>query len=146
MKNSTAERPAQLAGATITPGLARQQRERERALRRVAKLRERASAEIEQLINFLDACDPYAATELEDAIDDGPIDDNELDGPQNGEDEESDPTEASLGSLDGKIDQTGWAAGQRGDFELDPAESGIGDYDGLAEQVGSQDWQDWAMA
>ena len=84
--------------------------------------------------------------ELEDNIDDGPIDDNELDGPENGEDEDSDPREASLGSLDRRIDQTGWAAGDRRDLEVDSAESGIGDYDGQGEQVGSQDWQQWAMA
>jgi hypothetical protein len=78
---------------------------------------------------------------LEDQVDDSPIDDNELDGPENGEDEESDPPEASLGSLDAKDDQTAWAAGGRRDLELDPAESGIADFDGLGEQVGSQDWQ-----
>ena len=84
-------------------------------------------------------------TELEDGVDDGPIDDDELDGPENGEDEESDPAEPSLGSLDSKEDQTAWAAGKGGDVELDPAESGIGDHDGLGEQVGSQDWQQGAM-
>jgi hypothetical protein len=82
--------------------------------------------------------------ELEDQVDDSPCDDNELDGPENGEDEESDPAEASLGSLE-RTDQTARAAGDRRDFELDPAESGIGDYDGLGEQVGSQDWQQGAM-
>lgn len=70
---------ARLAYASIPPGLARQERERERALRRLAKLREKASAEIERLIAFLDASDPYAATELEDQIDDHPCDDRELD-------------------------------------------------------------------
>jgi hypothetical protein len=44
------------------------------------------------------------------------------------------------------LDQTRWAAGDRRDLEQDPAESGIGDDDGLAEQVGSQDWQQGAMA
>lgn len=46
--------------------------------------------------------------------------------------------------LDGRDDQTAWAAGSRGDDELDPAKSGIGD--GLAEQLGSQDWQQGALA
>ena len=46
-------------------GLARQQRERERALRRVAKLRRKASDEIDRLLAFLDASDPYVSTELE---------------------------------------------------------------------------------
>ena len=79
--------------------------------------------------------------ELEDNVDDGRTDDNELDGPENGEDEESDPREATLGSLDGQPDQTRWAAGDRRDLELDPAESGIGDLDGLLEQIGANDWQ-----
>ncbi|MEH2561654.1 hypothetical protein [Bradyrhizobium sp. AZCC 2289] len=32
------------------------------------------------------------------------------------------------------------------DVEADPAESGIADLDGLLEQVGTQDWQQGAMA
>lgn len=32
------------------------------------------------------------------------------------------------------------------DPDLEPEESGIGDLDGLLEQLGSQDWQDGAMA
>lgn len=132
--------PLESAGK-ISPGLAIQQRQREKALRRVAKLRKKAAAEIERLLEFLDASDEYVTTELEDGVDDGPVDDNELDGPENGEDEDSDPGEPSLGSLDGKDDQTAWAAGNRSDRELDGAESGIGDYDGLLEQVGTQDWQ-----
>jgi hypothetical protein len=72
------ERPAQPAGAGITPGLARQQREREKALKRLAKLRQKASAEIDRLLAFLDANDPYVAAELEYAIDDGPCDSDEL--------------------------------------------------------------------
>ncbi|MGY3344695.1 MULTISPECIES: hypothetical protein [unclassified Bradyrhizobium] len=57
------------------------------------RLRKEASAEIERLIAFLDATDPYVTTELEA--------DND---------------------------------------------SGIGDWDGLHEQVGTQDWQQGAMA
>ena len=34
----------------------------------------------------------------------------------------------------------------RRDLELDHAESGIGDLDGLLEQLGTQDWQQGAMA
>jgi hypothetical protein len=41
-------------------------REREKALRRIAKLRKKAAAEIERLLAFMDASDPYASTELED--------------------------------------------------------------------------------
>jgi hypothetical protein len=71
-------RPARPADATITAGLARQQRERDKAIRRLFKLRAKASAEIERLIAFLDASDLDVATELEAAIDDGPCDTDEL--------------------------------------------------------------------
>jgi hypothetical protein len=54
--------------------------------------------------------------------------------------------EACLGSLDGRDDQTAWAAGGRRDLKVDGAESGIGDLDGLLEQVGTQDWQQGEMA
>jgi hypothetical protein len=134
------------AGGIISPGLARQQREREKALRRLAKLRQKASAEIERLLTFMDESDPYAATELEDQIDDGPCDDNELDGPENGEDEESDPAEPSLGSVgDVHFNQELWAAGDRRDLELDDGESGIADQDGLDEQAPLRDWQNVGM-
>jgi hypothetical protein len=80
--------------------------------------------------------------ELEDSVDDGPCDDDELDGPENGADEESDPAEPSLGSVgDMHFDQTRWAAGDRRDLEQDPADSGIADLDGLLEQVGCGGWQ-----
>jgi hypothetical protein len=62
----------------LPDGFVRQERQRERALKRVAKLRQKASAEIERLIDFMDATDRYAANELEDAIDDGPCDDQEI--------------------------------------------------------------------
>jgi hypothetical protein len=94
-ENSTAM-PVRPAGAIISTGLVKQQRQRERALKRLAKLRTKASAEIERLIAFLDASDPYAATELEDAIDDEPHDSDEL--------------EPALGSVDRAMDQTRWGA------------------------------------
>jgi hypothetical protein len=142
VKGGLAERAAPPAGASITAGLAKQQRERERALKRVARLRARASAEIERLLTFLDASDIYASTELEEQVDDQPCDDNELDGPENGEDEESDPAEPSLGSVgDLHFDQTRWADGCRRDLEQDGADSGIADPDGLLEQVGCGGWQ-----
>jgi hypothetical protein len=82
----------------------------------IGRLRKDAQDEIERLLRFLDETD-------------------------------GDPDlEPALGSLDGRDDQTAWAAGDRLDIEMDHAESGIGDYDGLAEQVGSQDWQQGAMA
>ena len=133
--------PASDAGAIFPTGLAKQQRQRERALKRLARLRTKAADEIVRLIAFLDASNPYAATELEEHIDDEPCDDNELDGPEHGEDEESDPAEPSLGSVgDVHFNQEGWAAGGRRDLELDGAESGIGDLDGLLEQIGTNDW------
>lgn len=64
--------------ASPETGLAHQERRRQATLRRLAKLREKAAAEIERLIAFLDASDPYAAAELEDAIDDHPCDTDEL--------------------------------------------------------------------
>lgn len=55
--------------------------------------------------------------------------------------------EPSLGSLgEHHPDQRRWAVGDRRDLERDDAESGIGDLDGLLEQLGSQDWQQGAMA
>jgi hypothetical protein len=118
----------------------------EEAFQAIGRLRKEARDEIDRLIRFLDKTDDYVSRELEDNVDDGPIDDDELDGPENGEDEESDPPEWSLGSLDGQTDQASWAAGSRADLEQDPAESGIADHDGLLEQVGTQDWQQGALA
>ena len=88
-------------------------------------------AEIERLIAFLNAGDPYVMTECE-PDDEG--DDSEL--------EDADPAEddglgePSLGSLDHNHSQERWARGGRRDLEQDPARSGIGDHDGLLEQVG----------
>ena len=78
--------------APILPaGLIQQQRKRERALKRIAKLKEKAAAEIERLLAFLDACDPYVTAELEDQVDDNPCDDTEL--------------EPSLGAFDAMTNQ-----------------------------------------
>ncbi|MCK1671231.1 hypothetical protein [Bradyrhizobium sp. 150] len=83
----------------------------------LGRLRKEAQDEIERLLAFLDSTEP----------------DPDL--------------EPSLGSLgEHHTDQTRWAAGDRRELEQDPAESGIGDLDGLLEQVGSQDWQQGAMA
>jgi hypothetical protein len=78
--------------SALPDGLVRQQREREKALKRAAKLRQKAADEIERLLAFLDASDPFA-TELEQAVDDGPCD----------ADSDAEP---SLGSFDRMIDQT----------------------------------------
>ncbi|NUU40361.1 hypothetical protein [Tardiphaga robiniae] len=44
----------------------------------IGSLRKEARDEIDRLIQFLDQTDDYVCRELEDAVDDGPIDDNEL--------------------------------------------------------------------
>lgn len=56
---------AGLTRASPLSGLARQEQERQEALRRLASLRRKAAAEIDRLIAFLDASDVYVATELE---------------------------------------------------------------------------------
>jgi hypothetical protein len=82
----------------LSPGLVQQQRKRERALRRIAKLRQKASNEIERLLAFLDESDAYASTELELS---------EVDLEYGGDDE------PSLGSSDRTFDQDGtWASHQ----------------------------------
>jgi hypothetical protein len=89
-------------------GLARQQRERERALRRVAKLRRKASDEIDRLLAFLDASDPYASTELEQ---------------DDGNDEPEGHDEPSLGSFDRMMNQEkSWRRGSLRDFPAVEAE------------------------
>jgi len=120
----------------------------EEAFQAIGRLRKDARDEIDRLIGFLDKTDDYVSRELEDQVDDSPCDDNELDGPENGEDEESDPPEPSLGSIGDTqhYDQERWATGSRTDLELDDCDdedsdppeeseaSGIGDHDGLQEQ------------
>ncbi|MCK1533162.1 MULTISPECIES: hypothetical protein [unclassified Bradyrhizobium] len=136
---------AGLAHASVSSGLVPQGRRRQTALRRLARLREEASAEIERLIAFMDASDAYVTTELEDQVDDHPCDTDELDRDENDD-------EPSLGALEGHDNQAGiaWDATWQGhgthDRELDPAEAGVGDLDALLEQVGTQDWQQGAMA
>jgi hypothetical protein len=119
----------------------------EEVFQAIGRLRKEARDEIDRLIGFLDKTDDYVSRELEDQVDDSPCDDNELDGPEHGEDEDSDPPEPSLGAFEGHDDQrVSWKAGGRRDLELDPAEdSGIGDQDGLDEQVPFRDWQNVGM-
>lgn len=71
-----------------------------------------------------------------------PMEDDEEDDPA----EDDSTAEPSLGSLDQHDNQERWAAGNRRDLEQDPADSGIGDFDGLLEQVGTQDYQQGALA
>jgi hypothetical protein len=78
--------------------------------RRLARLRRKASDEIERLLEFLDASDPYAATEIEIAIDDGPCDTDELEADHDHGEADYEP---SLGSVDGpeRGGQVRWAQG-----------------------------------
>jgi len=95
------ERPADSADA-IPPGLAVQQRERETTLLSLARLRKEAAAEIDRLIAFLDACDPYVTTELEENGDEKdssyPGSGSHLLGNPNEDDEDGADDEPSLGS------------------------------------------------
>lgn len=128
----------------ISDGLGIQQRERQKSLHALARLRKEASAEITRLIAFLDASDPYVMTELEADIS---VDQEEDDPAEDDDPAENDlDDEPSLGSLDHHHSQERWAAGGRRDLEQDHAGSGIADRDGLLEQVGSQDWQHTVMA
>jgi hypothetical protein len=140
--------------------LAAQERAREKALRRLARLRRRAAAEIDRLIAFLDASDPFVMNELEEECDDEGAQREGGGGEEGCEDEGADRSdyEPPLGGLerhpslygpDGRNwtgDQTAWDASGTKDLEdehdgAEPDESGIGDMEGLLEQVGSQSWQ-----
>lgn len=104
--------------------------------------------EIDRLIAFLDASDPYVMNELEEECEDEGAQCEDEGAEHDGREPDVDG-EPSLGSIDpsmGGGDQTQWAAGCRRDLELDHAESGIGDRDGLLEQVGQQDWTRTVMA
>lgn len=112
----------------------------EDAFRSIGRLRKEARDEIDRLIGFLDNTDDYVSRELEDEVDAGPIDTDELEISE-GDDEDDGTREPSLGSIaPASTDQTRWAIGSRSDRELDDAESGIADQDGLDEQVPFRDW------
>ncbi len=144
---------------SLPPELAMQERQRQKALKRLRKLRTRAADEIDRLLAFLDASDidpdlepwlGWTAAGARSYGNEQGIDDLEEE-PEHEEstydDERGGDDEPSLGSLEnfGHGDQTRWAEGGRRDLELDGAESGIGDQDGLMEQIGSQDWQQGRM-
>jgi hypothetical protein len=69
---------SELAADSVPHQLAVQHRRAEKTRQRVRKLREKAFAEIERLIAFLDASDGYTMDEREEAVDDVPCDDREL--------------------------------------------------------------------
>jgi hypothetical protein len=103
----------------------------------------------------LDKTDDYVSRELEDSVDDGPIDDNELDGPENEEDELSEPNEPSLGALERNVsgygpdgynhsgDQSEWGASGSKDLEdeHDGGEPGEDDEPTLGSVEGSGAWK-----
>jgi hypothetical protein len=138
------ELPPRIAGERLAQ-LAAQHRRAEKARQRVRKLREKAFEEIERLIAFLDASDGYTMDEREEAVDDVPCDEDELDGAGEVDGESGGDNEPWLGSLDQYHSQEAWAGGSRADLERDDSESGIGDGEGLLEQVGSQDWTHTVM-
>jgi hypothetical protein len=126
--NMHVKRP-DLAVDSIPSKLADQHRRAAKARQRVRKLREKAFAEIERLIAFLDASDGYTMDELE-------VNGDEADAsfPEHSrfcaapmEDDEDDGcSEPSLGSLQpygehsGAIDQRTWSHGAMDDREGDP--------------------------
>lgn len=115
--------------SALPDGLARQERERVCVQRRLGKLRGKAEAEIERLISFLDASDPYVITEREE------------------EDEREDGADAepSLGSFDRMSDQIKAWTHQAGraeyDTELDraDAEPSLG-ASAAEEQISQERW------
>jgi len=107
----------------------------------IPKARELAKS----LIDFLDGLED---TDQDAASDDVACDDNELDGPEDAEDEESDPPEYSLGSLDHRLDQTEWSSlGLGKDLEdehdgaepPEDAEPSLGSFDRMVDQTKSWD-------
>lgn len=127
------ERPAESAGE-FSSNLAVQQQARETALQRLARLRKEASAEIDRLLQFLDASDEYVQTEceLEDEGDEleryeGDEADDEGDNcdlePSLGAPERH-PSEFMPNGRNATGDQSQWAAGRRDDREQDAGDEG----------------------
>jgi hypothetical protein len=137
------------------------------AILRLAKATERVAAKLDELpaatdgqyipkarelakslIDFLDGLED---TDQDTACDDVACDDNELDGNdrigEGEDDEEADPPEPSLGSLEnfGTGDQERWASGNSRDLEdehdgSEPDEDGepsLGSFDGMVSQLSS---------
>ena len=127
------ERPADSLDS-FAANLATQQRARETALQRLARLRKEASAEIDRLLSFLDASDDYVQTECEmedeadeleryegdEADDEGDTCDDE---PSLGAPERH-PSEFMPNGRNSTGDQTKWAAGRRDDREQDAGDEG----------------------
>ncbi|APG11399.1 hypothetical protein BKD09_23990 [Bradyrhizobium japonicum] len=135
----------------------------EQIFQAIGRLRKEARDEIDRLIRFLDSTEDHMELEPEDEGDG----DSELEDDDPAENDLDD--EPSLGALENhptspwpgqpnlplRCDNSGgqqlWASSGTRDLEdehdgREPDESGIGDLDGLLEQVGTQDWQQGAMA
>ncbi|WP_256807783.1 hypothetical protein [Bradyrhizobium sp. Bra64] len=107
---------------SITAGLAAQQRAREKALLRLARLRKKAMAEIERLISFLDQSDPYVMTEAEPDDDEPSLGFQEA-FPGRGAGGAGDDRELDLGTFDRLINQEPAARRFDQGEELDTADA-----------------------
>jgi hypothetical protein len=168
-----ADRATRIDSGSAGAPTGQQERERQKALRRLRKLRLKASAEINRLINFLDESD--LDPDLEHTSDAEPSlcgvtvqttsSDQDLEFDLGTFDRMIDQTKSTritdgLGVADGEVecddepslgsplgfgfnDQRAWSA--RSDCENDPADSGIGDREGLLEQVGTEDCHQGGM-
>lgn len=133
----------QRAQDSLPSGLLAQERAREKALKKLRRLREKAEAEVERLLTFLDTVDGYTTNELEEAVDDVPCCDDELEGNLSGLHGAALPTvthdpagdleadgsddEPSLGSLQSNGgDQVAWA---HGSSMFDLEDGGLGNDD-----------------
>jgi hypothetical protein len=139
----------------------------EEAFQAIGRLRKEARDEIDRLIRFLDTTDDYVSRELEDAVDDGPCDDNEMEPSLGSLDLVQDQDRAwrgatdnwlldcevddcddepSLGSVGNNLSQEQWAAGTTKDLEdehdgAEPPEDdepSLGSFDRMTDQKTAQ--------
>lgn len=133
----------------LETGIAVQRRTRGASLMTLSRLRREAAAEIERLLAFLDASDPYVMTEREEGADDGPCDTDELEVGE-GDEEDGGDREPSLGSIerhpscygaDGRNwtgDQTLWGASASLDLE--------DEHDGAEPGEDEEPWLGWSTS
>ena len=118
---------------SLPQGFVSQERAREKALRRVSKLRKQAADQIEKLIAFLDASDDYTMTEREPNGDEAdasyPRSGSHVCSPMEDDEEAGDENEPSLGSTATHETrcQERWSAGNLDDREADPADDPLGE-------------------
>jgi hypothetical protein len=104
----------ELSQETLSARLAKEAAKREKALKRLRKLRQKAADEIDRLLEFLDASDIDPDLEPTLGYMNGPPEMDECELPED--------DEPSLASLDRMADQTKWAAGGMMDAELDESD------------------------